>query len=269
MIKPPPTVEPALVTPSWRHWLSLLVKTANTAEPQPSAPSKKSVTAASIAPSKAELLASMSVKPASPPLKSTSYNELVRADAYRYCRRWKEAQAIYRSVLERPHLELGTAQTAQAWVGNLLCWEQLAGAAIATEKAVQALQVCPLDASLLWESARLGKEAGHWRLVAKSLKRLTRLQPTHTEAWFELALACELMEQWPEAEKAYKQVLTLEPDCLAAGHNLANVALRLEKLDEAKQGFKALLNQSPGFAKAQLGLALCLDKQGNARQAVF
>lgn len=193
---------------------------------------------------------------------SDTYRLFIQAEAHKACRRWTDAQTLYRHVLKlQPHHE-------EAWMGYLSTWEHLIGAAAAAVWLNEALSQCPLSQRLLWKGSELAQSLGDWYLVKRCLHRLTRLKPNHVEAWFQLGLAEEMLENWEEAKAAYDQVLVFDPACVSAHHNLANIAMRLEVYEEAAMGFSALLEAKPNFSKACLGLAICLEQLEQPREAI-
>lgn len=76
-------------------------------------------------------------------------------------------------------------------------------------------------------------------------KKSAQLFPEFFEAWFNLGVVSELLEDLSTAEKAYKQAINTNPNSLEATRNLGRLLLKNNRLEEAKTIFEKAVGLCP------------------------
>ena len=89
------------------------------------------------------------------------------------------------------------------------------------------------------------------------------LNPTDSEAHYNLGVILKGLDRSNEAEKSYRQAITLKPDYAEAHSNLGNTLQELGRLDEAEKSFRQAIALKPDFAEAYNNLGKILYKVGN------
>ena len=72
-------------------------------------------------------------------------------------------------------------------------------------------------------------------------KKSAQLLPEFFEAWFNLGVVAEMLNDYGTAEKAYKQAIKITPSSVDAMRNLGHLLLKTNRLEEAKTIFEQLI----------------------------
>ena len=98
-------------------------------------------------------------------------------------------------------------------------------------------------------------------------RRTIALDPSRTDAYFNLANALSSMGRLEAAEEIYRLVVSLAPGYASAFYNFADVLYTLRRFEEAAQNLRRALQLSPALADAHYNLALCLERLGDFEDA--
>ena len=93
------------------------------------------------------------------------------------------------------------------------------------------------------------------------------LNPTDSEAHYNLGVILKGLDRSNEAEKSYRQAITLKPDYAEAHNNLGNTLQELGRLDEAEKSFRQAIALKPDFAEAYSNLAITLQELHKLNEA--
>lgn len=113
------------------------------------------------------------------------------------------------------------------------------------------------DAVALVNEGAARLSAGDAASALEILKRATALLPDSDLAWFNLGLAAERLERWPEAEAAFESAVSLNPRFAKAVARRGIARLRLGRIPEACADGKRALELQPGLQQARYLLRLC------------
>jgi tetratricopeptide (TPR) repeat protein len=102
------------------------------------------------------------------------------------------------------------------------------------------------------------------------LQQAIREQPNYFEAYNNLGVQHQKLQQWNEAIQAYRRAIELRPNSAKAHVNLAAVYLEQGQLQEALKSLEAARNAEPGSAQIHLFLVqLYLKKQDYLKAQEF
>jgi tetratricopeptide (TPR) repeat protein len=168
--------------------------------------------------------------------KSSQSSDILRlfaqAEAYQSAGRFRDAEVLYRQILESRSDHPETLQN----LGGLLCI--------------------------------LGNPAEGEALLSK----LVSLKPADPAAHYNLGLAQEVLQELTLAKASYTNVVTLSPGFAEAHNNLGSLALGQEQFLEAQAYFRQAISLKPNFAEAHynLGNALMqLGQQQNTQEIIL
>jgi tetratricopeptide (TPR) repeat protein len=181
---------------------------------------------------------------------------------------WLNARALFL-------LRAGNVEAAKADLRQLLSRSPKDSAAYATLTRIalaqgerglaelfskRGLELAPNDA-VAHLCRALAIDGSHPTSAARSLRRAIELDPTLTEAWFELGNLALEHRDYRQAHEAFERVQALDPDHLGLSLHLAWTfeGLRSEdgmpRLAEARALYERHLEQAPNDAEALLDLA--------------
>ncbi|MGH8173575.1 MAG: tetratricopeptide repeat-containing sulfotransferase family protein [Rhodanobacteraceae bacterium] len=130
--------------------------------------------------------------------------------------------------------------------------ESRAEAAIALFR--RALQTWPEDGLLAGNLGAALAQHGDLHAAQHALERATRLDPTLTDAWLNLARVYELGGDAAGAETALSAVLELDPTHRSARILRADALKTLGRIDEADSELRAVLREAPDSVAAWVAL---------------
>jgi Flp pilus assembly protein TadD len=93
------------------------------------------------------------------------------------------------------------------------------------------------------------------------------LNPTDSEAHYNLGVILKGLDRSNEAEKSYRQAITLKPNYAEAHNNLGNILQELGRLDEAEKSFRQAIVLKPDFTEAHNNLAITLQELHKLNEA--
>jgi tetratricopeptide (TPR) repeat protein len=125
----------------------------------------------------------------------------------------------------------------------------------------------PQDAGALADAGRVLLALGRPQEALQPLKQAAVLQPENWGYAFRYALAAAGTQQWPEAMASFGRARSLAQDDAPTSYNLALARQKLLDYRGAAEEYKAAIGLDGAAPAARLGLAICLDRLGNAREA--
>jgi tetratricopeptide (TPR) repeat protein len=128
------------------------------------------------------------------------------------------------------------------------------------QQAIEAYrEMCAVDPgneyALLMIGNLLAESGDHAGAIAE-LKRLTQLNPSCADAWFNLAFLQDKADELAEAERSFRRAIELKPTLDRAWYGLGLVLIREGRLDEAVDALKHNIKLQPfsPYGYYQLGM---------------
>ena len=112
------------------------------------------------------------------------------------------------------------------------------------------------------------KEIGHLEGAAKMFRNAVVLQPSYFEAYFNLGVVLQDMEQNDEAIDSYKKAINIKPNYPDAHNNLGNILLGLGHLDAAIESLEWAIAYKHDFAEAYNNLGNAFNDYGKSEDAI-
>lgn len=185
---------------------------------------------------------------------------LADALAHHEAGRLTEAEALYRSVLERHpedsnawhllgvlHAEKGEHQACESYIRS----------ALALTEAPEYYR--NLGISLMSQS-RFGD-------AVEAFGGAVRLRPDYAEAHFHLGNLFRILRRPNESVAAYRQAIAIRPDFAEAHSNLGAMLQEVGQLDQAIASFCNAIQHKPNHAEAHSNLGHALQAKGSLSQA--
>ncbi len=166
-----------------------------------------------------------------------------------------------RALQDDPRSVAALRDAAQA-LADLERWEE------AAQLLAQLRELRPDDAALIFECGVVHLRLRRWIEAIRDFQSVTALTPQDARAWFNLAAANQAARRLDAAELAWSRVLELTPDDPLARAHRGETRLDLRAWSAAEADFRALVERAPDDAAARLNLALALQAQGGAREAL-
>ncbi|HSI45993.1 MAG TPA: tetratricopeptide repeat protein [Methylophilus sp.] len=104
--------------------------------------------------------------------------------------------------------------------------------------------------------------------AAQAYAQALKLQPNHTELWFNHAIVLTHLNQLAEAEQAYRKAITLNPQFFEAHGNLGTLLQKQGRLDEAITNYHNGLRIQPQDARGHFNLGTAYRDKGQLSEAV-
>lgn len=101
----------------------------------------------------------------------------------------------------------------------------------------------------------------------KAARRAATLDPDNGDAWYNLGLALESLNQPAEAVPAYRRAIDLEPRPLHY-NSLGDAQTKLSQYDEAEAAYRQALKLDPTYAWPYHGLGLIHSERGEYEPAI-
>ncbi len=111
-------------------------------------------------------------------------------------------------------------------------------------------------------------EQKDWRNAENIWHMHNKIESNNKEAWFNLAVALEAQNKYPEAIHAYKKSINAGYSKQIALNEIASLQMQLNDWKNAETSFKELINLNPHKTKYQLTLAKILVKQNRKEEAI-
>jgi tetratricopeptide (TPR) repeat protein len=126
----------------------------------------------------------------------------------------------------------------------------------AVEVYREMLAVDPRNEFALLMIGNLLADAGDHAKAIVELKRLTQLNPSHADGWFNLGFLYDKIDQTVEAERCFRRAVELKPTLDRAWYGLGLVLIREGRLDEAVDALKQNIKLQPfsPYGYYQLGM---------------
>jgi tetratricopeptide (TPR) repeat protein len=116
-------------------------------------------------------------------------------------------------------------------------------------------------------SARQFIKKGEYQEAERSLKKITKHEPSNEEAWVLLGDSYVGMEKDKKAVTAYEQALRLDPKNEAACLGLGNAYQLMKNYSYAVEAYKRVIELNPKHAEAHYRLGLTYDRLAMLTQA--
>ncbi len=189
-------------------------------------------------------------------------NALVMALQCQENGQWREAEYIYRQVLQaRPDLA-----EAHNELGNVLEAQNRIEEAIRSYQ--QAVQVNPKFAIAYSSLGYVLGKRGNFKDAITAYRHAIDLEPDFVEVQNNLGCALHLQNQFEEAIAHLEKALQLRPDFVEASNNLGNVFLSQGQFAKAELCYRHALQIKPDFAEAWSNLGSALINQEKYEEAV-
>ena len=185
---------------------------------------------------------------------------LADALAHHEAGRLAEAEALYRSILERSpensnawhllgvlHAEKGEHQAGEAYIRTALA-------------LTQTPEYCRNLGISLMSQSRFGD-------AVKAFGAAVRLDPNYADAHFHLGNLFQILRQPNESAAAYRQAIAIQPDFAEAHANLGLLMSEVGQLELAIASFCNAIQHKPDHAEAHCNLGLALQAMGRPSQA--
>lgn len=146
--------------------------------------------------------------------------------------------------------------------------QRLLNPAEALDWAAKARKVKPDSADLAELEGRLHLMSGHMDRAIDDLRKATRLRPTWTLAWLNLAMAYATAGRHAEAIKAARQATQVEATSASTHYALATVLIKADQGREAEKSLRRVLELEPEHATAMVELSkLLIKRRANLEEA--
>jgi len=132
----------------------------------------------------------------------------------------------------------------------------------------KAIQLDPKNIRLVQQLAVSYYEENNYAKAAPLFEKLTKEQPTNADYFYLLGKSYEQLKTYPQALAALQQVLRIKPDYFEAYATISGIFYAQEDWARAADALMRFLEIRPREAVAHFILATCLDKLGNAKDAV-
>ncbi len=132
----------------------------------------------------------------------------------------------------------------------------------------KAIQLDPQNTKLLQQLATSYYLEKNYAKAAPLLEQLTKADPKNPDYFYLLGKSYEELKVYPRALSAMQQVLQIKPDYFEAYGTISAIFYAQEDWARAAQALLRLVELRPRDAVAHFVLATCLDKLGNAKEAL-
>ena len=168
--------------------------------------------------------------------------------------RLKEAEQLYRSILENQPTNLGINNSLSVLLYSLGRFDE----AEASYKKV--IELKPNYAESHYNLGNLFYHLGRLDEAEASYRKAIELKLDFVEAYYNLGVILYELGRFDEAEVCYKKAIELKPDYADAHNNLGTTQRSLSKLDEAEASYKKAIELKPDYELAHNNLGIILQK---------
>jgi tetratricopeptide (TPR) repeat protein len=132
----------------------------------------------------------------------------------------------------------------------------------------KAIQLDPKNPKLLRQLATSYFEENNYANAAPLLEQLTKADPANPDYFYLLGKSYEELKAYPQALAALQQTLRIKADYFEAYGTIAAIFYAQEDWARAAQALSRVIELRPREGLAHFVLATCLDKLGNAKEAI-
>jgi len=132
----------------------------------------------------------------------------------------------------------------------------------------KALQLDPKNTHLLHDLAVSYFEEKNYGKAAPVLEQLTKLEQANPDHLYLLGKSYEQLKAYPQALATLQKVTQIQPDYFEAHATIAAIFYAQEDWARAAQALTRVIELRPREGLAHFVLATCLDKLGNAKEAL-
>jgi tetratricopeptide (TPR) repeat protein len=132
----------------------------------------------------------------------------------------------------------------------------------------RAIQLDPKNTRPLRQLAVSYYEEKNYAKAAPVLEQLTKLEPGNPDALFLLGKSYEQLKATAQALSKMQEVLRIQPDSFEAYGTIGAIFYAQEDWSRAAQALTRVTEIRPSEALPHFILATCLDKLGNAKEAL-
>ncbi len=105
-------------------------------------------------------------------------------------------------------------------------------------------------------------------LAIQYYKNAIRIQANSAEAWYNLGIYYQDIQDWDNAIKTYTSLLQIDAHNKNANYNMGVInLLNFKKYDIAINHFSNAIKMEPNYVQAYYGRAICLQSKGNVKAA--
>jgi tetratricopeptide (TPR) repeat protein len=186
---------------------------------------------------------------------------LASAAQHRVASRFRQAEALYRRVLETAPGQ----PDALHWLGVL---EHLKGRNEAAAGLLkQAVAGRPEDALCLYHLAEVRRAQGRNAEAVKAYRQARSHRSDVADIHFGLGTALLDLGDAGQAAEALRRAVELSPEDPEAHNNLANALAELGEGEAAETGYRSALALRPDYAEAHMNLGILLARSGRDKEA--
>jgi tetratricopeptide (TPR) repeat protein len=177
---------------------------------------------------------------------------------------FQAARDLLLRAREADPLRAAAASRALAWLAEICgaseeAWSQI-------ERAYQA---DPSDAWVLYQRGRLARQRDDDETAEAMFHAALGLEIDNEAVLVELGRLCQDQGRGPEAERYYDQALRLSPQRTSTHVLRGTNALAENDLGAARAAFDAALALDPAEPSAAAGVAWCVYRSGNSKEALI
>ena len=195
----------------------------------------------------------------------------------------KDPRAYYHYLMALKADQEGQFETAAQHYGKVIqfdpnlvefyeVWTKLLLRSGEFDKVVQAceqgLQRFPHDPQLNMMMGDILYSRKEHKRAALYYEKVTNIEPANSRAHLLRGIALESMNKFDEATEMYQQMIIADSDNPLGQYFLARSEVRAADLDKAEKSLKEAVSLRPSFAKARRLLAVVLEKNGKADEAI-
>ena len=185
--------------------------------------------------------------------------------SHAYSREYRDPDTLYRATI---------AKNPRAWLAHnnlgMLALEGNPGPDDFTRALVSfktAMDLAPQEATVQFNVGTALYRLGRFEDAVTHLRAAVVADPGYVDAWGNLGVAQQKLNQLPQAIESYRQALALKPDLLWVRYNISTVLLQMGKPVDAASEI-ATTETNAGTANNRLMLAEALVTKGQFAQAV-
>jgi tetratricopeptide (TPR) repeat protein len=131
-----------------------------------------------------------------------------------------------------------------------------------------ALESEPMDAEALYDTGRVLLRLGRIDEALAPLRQAALMRGDQWPQAFTFAYACALGQRWQDAVAGFRRARVLAPNDAVTSYDLALAQQKLSDYRGAAQEYAAAIALDSSSAAPRLGLAISLDRQGKAAEAL-
>jgi len=192
---------------------------------------------------------------------STS-DAMTTAQAHHHAGRFREAEAIYRQVLE-----VSPSHPDALHLMGMLAY-QAGRSDLAAELLNKAIGARPEDAEFHHDLGNVRQAQGKLSDALACYRRALDLKPDHIDAHFNLATVLHAQGNLDAAIACYANALALDATLADAHINLGNVFLQQRRFDDAVESYRKVLELDPESVDAHYNIGNALRDQERLDDAV-